>query len=149
MKAVWSAWQKYLWSADWKVMIRQCHRKVKIWARLSSCPQTRREEVLLRVWFQSLYLRKWPPSVGSAAHPCSPPCQAPAAGTEWGGDSRPHPPGREGALGVAPAESARPARNCWHPVSAAGSQYGRTSGPLSESIKDVRWTLDEMSICSY
>lgn len=76
--------------------------------------------------------------MGSAVRPCSPPCQEPAAGTESGGGFHPHPPGREEALGVVPAESARPAHNCLHPGSVAGSQYGRTSGLLSESIEDVR-----------
>lgn len=88
------------------------------------------KRLLMRVWFQ--YLRKWPPSVGSAAHPCSPPCQAPAAGIWEGGGFHPHPLGTVGALGEGPAGFARPTQNCWRPVSVAGSQYGRTSGPLSE-----------------
>lgn len=71
--------------------------------------------------------------MGSAAHLCSPPCQVPAAGILEGGGSHLRPPRKEAALGAAPAEFAHPARSCWHPGSVAGSQYGRTSGPLSEA----------------
>lgn len=70
--------------------------------------------------------------MGSAALPCSPLSPAPVAGIEAGEDFHPHLPGREGALGAEPAESAHPTHNCWHRGSMADSQCGRTSGPQSD-----------------
>lgn len=130
---------KWFWLADKRgddiitSRDRSALKRKNRWERSYEHPEHRGLKKETKVQSQAPYLKRWPPSEGSAARLCSPPYQEPDAGI-WGGEgSRPRPPGREGALGVAPAESAHPARNCWRPGSVAGSQCGKTSGPLSEA----------------